>query len=56
MRVKIKKVKTSVALDTDLLDWVDEMCKKKLFASTTHAVELGLMHLKDRYEKGSRFG
>ena len=43
-----RKVKTSVALDQDLLDWVDEMVKLKRFANTTHAVEYALQRLREK--------
>jgi len=41
-----KKIKTSVAVDEDLLKWVDEMVKTKRFASRTHAIEYALQKLK----------
>jgi Arc/MetJ-type ribon-helix-helix transcriptional regulator len=40
-----KKVKTSIALDEDLLKWVDEMVKAKRFANRTHAIEFALKKL-----------
>ena len=42
-----KKVKTSVALAPDLLDWVDAQIKKKRFATRTHAIEYALQMLKE---------
>ena len=47
-----RKLKTSVALDEDLLKWVDEMIKRKIFASRSHAVEYALEHLRKEYERG----
>ncbi len=41
------KVKTSVALDKELLVWVDKMVAKKRYGSRTHAIELGLQRLKE---------
>lgn len=41
------KVKTSIALDDDLLKWVDSQIEKKRFANRTHAVEYALQQLKD---------
>ena len=46
-----RKLKTSVALDEDLLRWVDEMIKRKVFASRSHAVEYALERLRREYEK-----
>lgn len=42
------KVKTSMALDEELLSWIEEMVKKKLFANRTHAVEYALQRLKEQ--------
>ncbi|VVB88855.1 Uncharacterised protein [uncultured archaeon] len=41
------KVKTSIALDDDLLKWVDSQIEKKRFANRTHAIEYALQQLKD---------
>jgi len=43
-----RKVKISMALDADLLTWVEEMVRKKRFASRTHAVEYALQRLKEQ--------
>jgi Arc/MetJ-type ribon-helix-helix transcriptional regulator len=43
-----KKVKTSVALDSDLLKWVDQKVEKKRFANRTHAIEYALQRLKEQ--------
>ncbi|MCP8310355.1 MAG: ribbon-helix-helix domain-containing protein [Candidatus Methylarchaceae archaeon HK01M] len=43
-----KKFKTSIALDKDLIEWVDKMVKMKRFASRTHAIEYALQRLKER--------
>ncbi len=42
------KVKTSVALDEDLLYWIDAMVKIKRFANRTHAIEYALQRLKEQ--------
>ena len=47
MPKKNKKVKTSVALDEEVLDWVDEQVETKRFANRTHAIEYALQRLKD---------
>jgi Arc/MetJ-type ribon-helix-helix transcriptional regulator len=41
-----KKLKTSVAIDEDLLKWVDSEIKTKRFASRSHAIEYCLQNLK----------
>ncbi|RLI39982.1 hypothetical protein DRO64_09735 [Candidatus Bathyarchaeota archaeon] len=51
-----RKLKTSVALDEDLLRWVDEMIKRKIFASRSHAVQYALEHLRREYERGRERG
>jgi Arc/MetJ-type ribon-helix-helix transcriptional regulator len=43
-----RKIKTSIALDENLLTWVDEMIGRKRFASRTHAVEYALQRLKEQ--------
>jgi len=43
-----RKVKTSIALDEDLLVWVQKMIEHKRFATRTHAVEYALQRLKEQ--------
>jgi len=43
-----RKVKTSIALDEDLLSWIEEMVKRKRFASRTHAIEYALQRLREQ--------
>ena len=38
----LAKKKTSISLDEDLLEWVNEKIREKRFASVTHAVEYAL--------------
>jgi len=42
------KRKTSIALDEDLLAWIEKMVERKRFASRTHAVEYALQRLKEQ--------
>ncbi len=42
-----ERLKTSVTLDQDLLQWIDELVSKKRFANRTHAIELALQKLKE---------
>jgi len=43
-----RKIKTSIALDEDLLTWIDGMIERKRFASRTHAIEYALQRLKEQ--------
>lgn len=40
-------MKTSVAIDRELLEWVDSMVAKKRFATRTHAIEYALQLLRE---------
>jgi len=42
-----QKIKTSIALDQDLLKWIDQQIKTKRFANRTHAIEYALQRLKE---------
>ncbi len=42
-----KKLKTSIALDADLLKWIDSQIETKRFANRTHAIEYALQKLKE---------
>jgi Arc/MetJ-type ribon-helix-helix transcriptional regulator len=44
----VKKVKTSVTLDEDILKWVDAEIKTKRFANRTHAIEYALEQLRKK--------
>lgn len=46
-----RKIKTSVALDQDLLSWIEEMIERKRFANRTHAIEYALQRLKEQEEE-----
>ena len=41
------KVKTSVAIDSEMLKWIDSQIEKKVFANRSHAVEYALQKLKE---------
>jgi Arc/MetJ-type ribon-helix-helix transcriptional regulator len=42
-----KKVKTSIALDPDMITWIDSQIKTKRFANRSHAIEYALQKLKE---------
>lgn len=42
------KVKTGVTIDPDLFDWVQSKIESKEFANLTHAIEKGLLLLKEK--------
>jgi Arc/MetJ-type ribon-helix-helix transcriptional regulator len=46
-----RKIKTSVALDQEMLDWIAKLIERKRFSTTTHAVEYALQRLKEDEEK-----
>lgn len=48
-----KKVKTSIALDENLLKWIDKMVSIKRFANRTHAIEYALQKLKEEERRWS---
>ena len=50
-----RKIKTSVALDENLLSWIDEMIKRKRFANRTHAIEYALQRLREQQGKEFHF-
>jgi Arc/MetJ-type ribon-helix-helix transcriptional regulator len=41
-----KKIKTSIALDEDLIKWIDSQIKIKRFANRTHAIEYAIEKLR----------
>lgn len=45
------KVKKTVTLDSELIEWLEQKIKEKEFGSLSHAIEKGLTHLKREYEK-----
>mgnify|MGYP000218039245 CR=1 FL=1 len=48
------KRKTSIALDEDILKWIDRMVNTKRFANRTHAIEYALQRLREEYEGEGR--
>ncbi|MGC8693534.1 MAG: ribbon-helix-helix domain-containing protein [Thermoplasmata archaeon] len=47
----MKKLKVSVSVDEDLLEWVQEEIEKKRFASVSHAINFALHRLKEDNKK-----
>ncbi|MEM3463805.1 MAG: ribbon-helix-helix domain-containing protein [Candidatus Bathyarchaeia archaeon] len=43
-----RKIKTSIALDEELLAWIDKLVASKRFANRTHAIEYAIQRLKER--------
>jgi Arc/MetJ-type ribon-helix-helix transcriptional regulator len=46
-----RKKKTSIAIDEELLKWIDEMVERKRFANRTHAIEYCLQHVREEWGK-----
>ncbi len=42
------KIGTSMRMDKDLLSWIDEKVKERVFANRTHAVEYAVRQLMNR--------
>jgi Arc/MetJ-type ribon-helix-helix transcriptional regulator len=50
-KVKRRKIKTGVTLDPELYDWIQSKIKTRQFSNVTHAIERGLILLKEKLEK-----
>ena len=46
-----RKIKTGVTIDPELFEWIQEKIKTKEFSNLTHAVERGLLLLRETMEK-----
>lgn len=46
------KIKLTVTVLPELIEWVDEQVKKGRFADRSHAVQYALMKVKELMEKG----
>lgn len=42
-----RKIKTSIALDEELIEWIDSLILTKRFANRTHAIEYALQKLRE---------
>ena len=42
------KIGTSMRMDRDLLRWIDERVKERVFANRTHAIEYAVRQLMNR--------
>jgi len=47
---KKKKIKTGVTIDPELFEWVQTKIKTKEFSNLTHAVERGLLLLREKLD------
>jgi len=43
-----KKVQISTTIDKDLLDWIDKMVERKVFANRSHGIEACIARVKER--------
>lgn len=46
--IYLAKIGTSMRMDRDLLSWIDERVKERVFATRTHAVEYAVRQLMNR--------
>lgn len=49
-KVKRRKIKTGLTIDPELFDWAQSKIKTKDFSSLSHAVNKGLLLLKEKME------
>ena len=45
------KLKKTITINQELLDWINQKIEEKEFASLSHAVEKGLYTMKKNYEE-----
>ena len=50
-KITRRKIKKSVTIDPELYNWVLEKVKTREFSSLTHAIERGLILLRNEMEK-----
>jgi Arc/MetJ-type ribon-helix-helix transcriptional regulator len=48
------KLKKTITINQELLDWINQKIEEKEFASLSHAVEKGLYTLKKKYEESEK--
>ena len=49
-KVKKRKIKTGITLDPDMYEWIQSKIKTKEFSCVTHAVERGLVLLRQKLD------
>jgi len=49
------KVKVSITVEGDLLNWIDQQVENRVFANRSHAFETGIYHLKKSHGKDLRW-
>ena len=52
MGIEVVRIKTSVTLEKELLEWMDEKIKRGIYASRSHAIRYALMELMKREKAG----
>jgi hypothetical protein len=48
----VRKIRTSIALDKEQLEWIQQMVKRKRFASISHGVEFAVERLREEDKSG----
>lgn len=51
-RVKMVKVKLTVSILPELVNWIDEQVEKGHFADRSHAVQYAILKVRELIEKG----
>jgi len=49
-KIKKRKIKTGITLDPEMYEWIQSKITLKEFANLTHAVERGLLLLKEKID------
>ncbi len=49
-KIKRHKIKTSITLDPEIFEWIQSKIKTKEFSNLTHAVERGLILLREKIQ------
>ena len=49
-KIARRKIKTGITIDPDLFDWVQKKIEIKEFSNLTHALEKGLMLLREKMD------
>ncbi len=48
----VPKKQVTVTLPKDLLEWLDEQVQKRTYSDRSHAMEVAILTLKEKKEKG----
>jgi len=52
----VRKIRTSIALDKEQLEWIEDMVSRKRFSSVSHGVEYAIERLREQEKDDVHFG